>query len=65
MTPALLHELAWLFRREADAIQDQYAWPPKVLTDDERRERDRLDACSRGLAYRARVAEYEETGGAA
>ena len=53
MTRALGLELAAVVMREADAIQDAYAWPPKVLTADEIRERDRLHALSRRIAYRA------------
>ncbi len=60
MTSKLLHELAFLFRLEADTIVDQYAWPPRPpLSDDELREVRRLDACSRALNYRGNVAAYE------
>lgn len=60
MRSALLHDLAAVAFRDADAIADQHAWPPKTLDSEERRERDRLDAVGRTLRYEAICAEYEE-----
>jgi hypothetical protein len=58
---ALLWELYAVFRAEVDGIAQPYAWPPRgPLSDDELREVNRLEACMRGIAYRAHVAEYEE-----
>jgi hypothetical protein len=63
VTSALLWELYCVFRAEQDAITKQYAWPPRgPLSDEELREVNRLEACMRGIAYRAHVAEYEEAG---
>lgn len=63
MTSALLWDLYRVYRSESEAITQDYAWPPRgPLTDDELREVNRLEACMRGIAYRAHVAEYEEAG---
>jgi hypothetical protein len=57
----LLYELAGVFRNEADAIRQPYAWPPRApMTEDERREVMRLEATAASIAYRARRAAYEE-----
>lgn len=62
MTSKLLYELANLFRTEADAIVQQYAWPPRPrLTDAELREVKRLDATAASIRYRGDVAAYEES----
>ena len=54
----LLEEVACVAQRDADAIRDSYRWPPRPpLTNEERREVDRLDALSRRLFYRARAVE--------
>lgn len=61
MTSALLFELARLFRDEADAIHQPYAWPPRpAMTEEEKREVMRLDATAARIAYRARLRAYEE-----
>ena len=57
MTRALGLELASLFWREGDAIQDAYAWPPKRLADAERSERDRLIVTARRIAYRSNTVQ--------
>lgn len=37
MTARLLAQLGWVFEREAEAIRDSYAWPPRApLTSEER-----------------------------
>lgn len=58
MKRALLEELANVAYFDAEALRDPYAWPPKMMTDDERREADRLLVLSRRIAYRA-IAEGE------
>lgn len=61
MTSSLLYELAQVFRDEADAIVQPYAWPPRAsLTDDERREVERLRVTASRIRYRGDVAAYEE-----
>jgi hypothetical protein len=60
VTAALLFELAFLFRKEAEGIADAYAWPPRTLTDDELREVNRLSVTASSLRYRGAVAAYEE-----
>jgi len=50
---ALLEELATVAQRDADAIRDDYAWPPRTLTDAELREAQRLETLSRRIWYRA------------
>jgi hypothetical protein len=57
----LLHELANVVRTDIDGITQPYAWPPRApLTNEERREVDRLEATARRIRYRAYCAEYEE-----
>jgi len=64
MKASLLRELEWLFRLEADAITQPYAWTPRSpLSDEERREVDRLHATGAAIRYRGNVAEYEEQEG--
>ena len=57
MNSNLLREIAIICQRDADAISDHYAWPPKILTEEERREALRLDILSRRLYYRALTEE--------
>lgn len=59
MTSALLYEVAKVARHDSDAILDFYAYPPKVLTEEERREADRLLVLSHRIAYQGDVAAYE------
>lgn len=60
MTSSLLFALARLYRAEADRIQQPHAWPPRVLSDEQRREVRRLDAMSARSYYQGHVAAYEE-----
>lgn len=61
MRSELLYELAILFQHEQDAITQPYAWPPRPpLTEEERREADRLYVTGRRIGYRAQCAAYEE-----
>lgn len=61
MKAKLLYELANLFRVEADAITQPFAWPPRrTLSDAERREVQRLDVTASAIRYRGDVAAYEE-----
>ncbi len=54
MTPELMRELADVAQRDADAILDSYAWPPRPpLSDDEMREYNRLRSVSRTIWHRS------------
>lgn len=54
MSRGLLLELADMVMREAQSIDDMYAWPPRTPDEDVMRERDRLLVVARRIAYRAR-----------
>jgi len=59
MTPDLWEELACIAQRDADAIYDSYAWPPRsALTADERREAERLTVLSKRFWYRSVCARF-------
>lgn len=60
MKASMLHEIANVARCDSDAIVDHYAWPPKVMTDEERREADRLFVLSLRVRQHAYAAAYEE-----
>lgn len=61
MRADLLAELSLIFCMEAEAIVQPYAWPPRPpLTDEERREVDRLRVTASSIRYRANVALLEE-----
>lgn len=50
----LLIDAGQVAMRDADAMYDQYAWPPKPhLTGDDLREAQRLEALAKRLWYRA------------
>lgn len=54
MNARLLAQLGWVFQREADAIVDQYRWPPRgPLTVDEQDEVQHLEASARSIFGRA------------
>lgn len=54
MTGRLLAELAWVAMRDAEAIADDYAWPPRPpMTDDEIKEYQRLRCLSMTLHRKA------------
>jgi hypothetical protein len=48
-----LAQASWVARRDSDAISDAYAWPPRApLTDEERRECERLSVLRRAFGTR-------------
>jgi hypothetical protein len=49
----LLAQLSWVALRDAEAVDDPYAWPRRELTPEERLEVDRLRTLSARLWYRA------------
>ena len=56
MNGLLLAQLSWVALRDAEAIEDHYAWPPRApLSDEEQREARRLRSVSARLSYRARA----------
>lgn len=63
MTPLLLAQLAHVAYRDAEAIADSYAWPPRPpLTDDELAEIRRLMAIADELSEHARAAGQTNQG---
>lgn len=57
----LYHDLAEVAARDADALENRYAWPPKVLTDEERAEVERLRDVGDALYERAVELEGSKT----
>jgi hypothetical protein len=49
----LLAQLGVLFQRESDAIRRDYAWPPHVMTTEEREESERLRITASRFFYGA------------
>lgn len=65
MTPELWEELASVAQRDAEAIWDSYAWPPRPpLSPEERLEADRLMTISRACWYRSLLAACTTASGA-
>ena len=63
MNGRILMQLAVVAQRDADAIYDSYAWPPRApLTEAEIFEARRLEALSRRLSYRATCKGWGSTG---
>lgn len=66
MEARLLAQLAWVAVRDADAISDSYAWPPRPpLSEEEVAEIERLHDVADRLFARARAAGLEHDGLAA
>jgi hypothetical protein len=54
MNGKLLAQLACVAQKDCDALRDDYAWPPRPpMTDEERRESERLRIVASRLFYRA------------
>jgi hypothetical protein len=50
MTTHLLAQLGWVFEREAEAIRDSYAWPPRAaLTAEERAAAEYFEATAEAI----------------
>ncbi len=66
MDGKLLAQLACVAFADAEGIRDPYRWPPRPeLSEEERREVDRLTVLGRRLMYRAIEKGQTETGTAA
>lgn len=63
MNGRLLAQVAWVFLRDAEALEGYpYAWPPKPVAPETRAEADRLHAIARELFDRAAAAGQDKNG---
>lgn len=54
MTGRMLAQLSWVAQRDADAIAQDYAWPPRPpMTEDEHKEYQRLHCLAMTLYRKA------------